>query len=513
MDMNKVEKSAYDISALIAEIEEMLIDSMMRTMESHIKDEMLEDINWAQWQAEMLKGIEEYKQRNKGRLGDYFSLIDEKIEEAIQRAYQTGMSDLEIELLNALRGGFIPPEGGVTGGFFHPNDGKINALIDAVTNDMGKVESSILRYTDDAYRKIIYNVQMYYNMGAVSLDKAIDMATKAFLGSGISCIRYKNGAMVNIKSWAEMALRTANTRAALLGAAKKRDEYGIHLVKISSHATACPKCVPYQGNVYVDDVYGSGTAEESQQTGYPLLSSAVDGGLFHPNCRNGCSTYYEGISRPPRNTPEDVQKEQIANYEKIQYENYCNRQAEKYSRLSKYAFDKDNEQSYKARAKEWKKRALDIEDKRALNDYISSKSYILNYKLRNKEKLSASEMKTIKSIDRALEKMPLYSGNLKRTLFFNDKKEMNDFLKSYKVGAIIKNEQFISTSKMIDYNPKAQVQIYIENSTNGRDVSKINSSEQEVLYQRGSSFRIVNVVEKDNVYYILMEEFNGKRRK
>ena len=125
--------------------------------------------------------------------------------------------------------------------------------------------------TDDVYRQTIFKAQMFYNSGASTLWKAVDMATKDFLSAGINCIEYKNGARVNIASYSEMALRTAN----------KREEWGIHTVKVSSHNSACPMCIQWQGRVYIDDVYGKGTKEESIKSKYPLLSEAVKGGMFH----------------------------------------------------------------------------------------------------------------------------------------------------------------------------------------------------------------------------------------
>ena len=122
---------------------------------------------------------------------------------------------------------------------------------------------------------------MFYNTGAGSMWKCVDMATKDFLAAGYNCVEYKNGARVNIASYSEMALRTANKRANLMGQANFREKHGIHLVKVNARGTACPLCLPYLGKVYVDDVYGGGTEKESKETGYPLLSEAVNNGLFH----------------------------------------------------------------------------------------------------------------------------------------------------------------------------------------------------------------------------------------
>ena len=54
----------YDIGAAFEAIENELIASMIRNMESHKQEEIDEDKQWPMWQAEMLKSLEEYKHNN-----------------------------------------------------------------------------------------------------------------------------------------------------------------------------------------------------------------------------------------------------------------------------------------------------------------------------------------------------------------------------------------------------------------------------------------------------------------
>ena len=150
-----------------------------------------------------------------------------------------------------------------------------------------------------------------------------------------------------------MAIRTANKRANLMGSANKREEWGIHTVKISSHNSACPMCIQWQGKVYIDDVYGAGTKEESKITGYPLLSVAVKGGMFHPNCKNGLSTYYEGISNPPKNPTKEEKEEMSRRYNLEQRQRECERNIRKYKRLEAGCIDADNMKKYTEKRIQW----------------------------------------------------------------------------------------------------------------------------------------------------------------
>ena len=350
--------SVYDVVGAFQDIEMELIKSMKRNMKRHIGEEFQEDINWSQWQAEMLNGLAQYKYENADKLQGYYSTINDEIEETIRQAYQLGESEQEIELLKAIQEGFKADKTGIgtnamQGSFFKVNKEKLNSLIKATTEDMSKAENAILRMTDDVYRQTIFKAQMFYNSGASTLWKAVDMATKDFLSAGINCIQYKNGARVNIASYAEMALRTSNKRANLMGSANKRMEYGIHTVKITSHNSACPMCIQWQGKVYIDDVYGAGTKEESRKSGYPLLSEAVKGGMFHPNCKNGCSTYYEGINQPPKEPTKEEIEEMTRRYNLEQRQRECERNIRKYKRLENGCIDADNIAKYADKRRQW----------------------------------------------------------------------------------------------------------------------------------------------------------------
>lgn len=348
----------YDIVGTFQDIEMDLIKSMKKNMKRHIGEELQEDISWTQWQAEMLNGLAQYKAENADKLKGYYSTINDEIEEAIRQAYATGESEQEIELLKAIQEGFKVDETGIgtnamQGSFFKVNEGKLNALIKSTTEDMARAENAILRMTDDVYRQTIFKAQMFYNTGAGTLWKAVDMATKDFLSAGINCVEYRNGARVNVASYSEMALRTANKRANLMGSANKREEYGIHTVKVSSHNSACPMCIQWQGKVYIDDVYGAGTKEESKASGYPLLSEAVKGGMFHPNCKNGCSTYYEGINQEPKEPTKEEVEEMTRRYNLEQRQRECERNIRKYKRLENGSIDADNIAKYADKRKQW----------------------------------------------------------------------------------------------------------------------------------------------------------------
>lgn len=352
----------YDIGAAFEAIENELIASMIRNMESHKQEEIDEDKQWPMWQAEMLKSLEEYKHNNQKKYGKQFKDINAKIAELIRTARAEGNMQQEITILNAIKKGF--PANKISKGgnaeFFKLNDRKLEALIKATTNDMKKAEIAVLRMANDQYRRIIYNAQVYANTGAGTYEKAVDMATKDFLKAGLNCVEYANGARHTLADYADMAIRTAAKRAYLQGEGMKRREWGVYTVIINKRGSGCPcpLCVPFVGKVMIDDVWSGGPKDGvSPMTGikYPLISAAIAAGLYHPRCRDSHTTYIEGVSTPPdgKYTREELNNlaEKNARRERQQY---AERQEKKYNRLSQFSLDPENQKKYEQKQKEWK---------------------------------------------------------------------------------------------------------------------------------------------------------------
>ncbi len=160
---------------------------------------------------------------------------------------------------------------------------------------------------------------------------------------------------------------------------------------------------------------------------------------------------------------------------------------------------------------EWKRdyvvgNPFTIHEKSAIMKYISAESFTLNEKLRGGIDLDAAQKAIVENLDRALRKAPLYQGNLMRSVDFLAEEQAQEFLESYRIGESIRYPQYISATKGDVYNSKAKIQIYIQNGSKGRDISAFNEAEQEVLYERNSEFRVLNMKEYGGIYYILLEE-------
>ena len=238
--------------------------------------------------------MERFRKQNQNIMEEYTPIIDEEVSALLNEQYAEGAKQ-------AANDSNVQPS------FFGVNQRRIDSLTQDVNLQLHTAESASLRLMDDVYRQTVFRAELAASTGSVTMEQAVDMAVKDFLASGINCIQYRNGRMVNIATYAEMAIRTASIRSFLRGEADRRAQLGIDTVLVSQYGACSDTCLPWQGKVYIDDVWGTFDGERSATSGksrnekwYPLLSVAVAAGLFHPNCRHTLSTWIEGVSKKPK---------------------------------------------------------------------------------------------------------------------------------------------------------------------------------------------------------------------
>ena len=492
----------YDIEKIFKQIENDLISSMKRTLWSHKEDEKAKGFNWPQWQALKLKQLEDFRKNNEEIFKNYNQDIKYATKIQMKKQFREGASRTNKE---ALKAGIINKEDSqLSGAFFGLNDRKIKALMKSTTKDINDVKYATLRMANDQYRQIIYKAEVYANTGAKTVQQAIDMATKDFLAKGFNCIEYSNGSRHNIADYCDMAIRTANKRANLMGEGEMMKKLGITTCYVSKHGGACDKCSPWQGRVYIDDVWAGGKKEDGK---YPLLSTAINGGLWHPRCHHGRSIYYEGIN----NEPEEV-TQALNNEHEDEYTQALQRQKRQYERLALGSLLPENVLNYQNKVNELQnqiegsKIELSDDEQYALNQYIGSESYKINEILRNNLGLTKQQKELLSNLDKMLDKMPNYEGIVQRSLML-DNESLSRFLKTHKTGRIIKYNQYISTTTGTRYNELSNIELHIKSKT-GKDIRKFNKEEQEILFKRNTTFKVIKTEKIGKEYHIYMEEVN-----
>lgn len=424
----------YDVRQAFERIELELIESMKRNLGRHLAEEEKEGFRWNMWQEEQLKSLKAYERANKEKFSKQFSRINKEIEDYIRKNANNAAIAEELRILRktvdpkATIEDLMDDLGRDDTDFFRVNSSKLDELLKATKKDMEKAEYAMLRRTNDQYRKIIFNSQVYANTGAGTLQQAVDMASRDFLRSGINCIKYNDGRLVNIASYSEMAIRTANQRAVLISEGNVRQQHGWHLVRISRYGGCSETCLPWQGRVYVDDVYSGGTKDESKDTCYPLLSEAIAGGLFHPNCKHRATTYFPGMQNDHSSDGKLENEPEQAEHNK------CQREIQRQKRIAAGSLDENNVRVAKNRQKQWEEK-----DEKLLkrNKNLQQKGFeIQDFSKSNKKSTGNNHIKLENYARDSLkiEKVPNLEGldyDLTKNLFNSLAGIYNDFPETY----------------------------------------------------------------------------------
>jgi phage protein len=200
---------------------------------------------------------------------------------------------------------------------------------------------------------------------------------------------------------------------------------------------------------------------------------------FHSHCRTVIAPYFD--DKPTR-----ASRDENGEYKEVKYMNY----------------------------KEWKDQyikkdelGLTLNQKSAIMKYIGSDSYKINEALRNGTNLTQDQKEWVKVLDEALEKIPVYEGQVTRSLSFQlqGKEALEEFLKLYNIGNEIEYPAYTSATIAETYNPSGEVQLTIMSKT-ARNITTLNKREQEVLFERGKKFKVVDRYDTSKIHYILMEE-------
>lgn len=412
--------SADDIAEIFEWIEMLLIGSLKRNLTRHENEEKKYGFNWSAWQAEKLRNVNRFRRENAAIVGKYTDTIDRNTRALLEEQFREGVNGAAEEAGEAPEPQPVymqdiqptqpelpeQPEQAVQPEqpqeqptpetteqvsteppaaadepiavikpepqFFGVDTVKVNKLVEDMTTMEKQAETAALRMTDDVYRQTLNRVQLAMSTGSMTLQKAIDTAVEDFLNAGINCIEYKDGRRVNIADYVRMALRTTSTRAALQGHSEKLKALGYDTVAVSSYGMCSPTCLPYQGRVYINDAFTSWSGEtqlradgltygKSNYCGkwFPLLSSAIAGGLFHPNCRHGISMWRDGDPLPETLDNSETERR----YKLEQQQRALEREIRKAKRKVEGFTDPENIAMAKAQLKDKQKQLREFIDK------------------------------------------------------------------------------------------------------------------------------------------------------
>lgn len=530
----ELQQQAESITDLYAEMQQQIFDRIIYYLKDSIYTKVQKD-NILLWQAEQLSKM--------GMLtNDVIKLLSET----------TGMAELRIKNLVITNGLMVDSE----------IRSQLNILTDKkpVSSDSRQILDGLLSQTFDDMNNVVNESLVSRNVqenGALRAYRDIVNRTSIEVVTGL---KTKNRAVFdNINKWVNAGLKTnlvdkaghnwsleGYTRTVLTTTAhrtfnetrlKAMDDYDVTLAAMSSHAASRPACAPIQGKVVnlvpstdprykpkYDSIYNHGYGEPAGTQGI--------------NCHHSLYPFVEGVNKNPfkhPNTEDAIEKGKIKQKQralerKIRQDKKSLHHAEEIGDINGMTHYKNLLSSHRAKIRGlikqhdflnrdysreriyYKVKPLNNKQKGALIRYISPDSYIFNASLRD-GRITKEQGEWAKQLNSAIDRMPKYKTDkpLYRSYQFTQE-QLSKYMGTKDVGDIISDKGYFSTSKKV-YDENDNFRIIINKSHSGADLKGYNDAESEVLFKKGTPFKITDAYMQEGRPILEVEELERRRKK
>lgn len=260
-----------------------------------IRDALIKTGDEPEWAMAQLLAIRQERYRVDGLIAELQKRSPELWARTVDEAYVRGVLQAEQELGQLESIGAFPTAGAQTA----VNNMAVQAIAAESVTAMTAVHRQILRRTEDIWRAIVKEATGYSITGAMTTHQAAQRAFTRMAREGMGFFVDSVGRKWGLDTYAEMATRTATTRALIAGHTDTMVQRGVDLVVVSAHPNPAPVCAPYERKVLsLSGKYQAGTHRVGDAI-VPVaatLDEAVDNGLLHPNCRHRFSAYVPGFT-------------------------------------------------------------------------------------------------------------------------------------------------------------------------------------------------------------------------
>ena len=488
-----------------------------------------------EWQLQRLKELDGLNEENAKIIAKYSGKTVEEVEKVFDRAREIGMTRDETIISEGVKLGILNEIDPIAEDL--AVKGILGHAIESVLTTFNSQNNSLLVSAGEEYRNIVNRVSTQVLAGTKTTNKAMQEAVTQLAEKGLTGFTAKNGAQWSPEAYTKMVIRS-NTQNTINSIQDERIKMsGGDYIEVSSHLGARPLCSQDQGQVFslsgntssIQDLHGKGIkvrAWSSSTYGKPA-------GIFGINCGHSRYMFVPGLSvkREMDFTKEENDEAYIEKQRQRQYErairnkkreiamlketgaedSYIRRKQNSLSNTRKeYLEFLDRTGRTRITANEWigstnitksinPNKQLTEDELYAITKYVGPDSYNINEQLRNGIEMNENDKEIVRTLDNALQKMPKFTGNVTRSVDIKGE-DMDYFLRDYVVGNVIEYKAYTSTTKGEIYNPDVRVQMDIL-SNSGRNITKYNKDEQEILFARNSKFRVINV-DKSNDFYV-----------
>lgn len=490
--------------------------------------------NVNEWQLQRLKELDGLNEENAKIIAKYSGKTIEEVEKVFDRAREIGMTRDETIISEGVKLGILNEIDPIAEDL--AVKGILGHALESVLTTFNSQNNSLLASAGDEYRNIVNRVSSQVLAGTKTTGKAMQEAVSQLAEKGLTGFTARNGAQWSPEAYTKMVIRS-NTQNTINSIQDERIKMsGGDYIEVSSHLGARPLCSQDQGQVFslsgntsnIQDLHGKGIKVRS----WSSSTYGKPAGIFGINCGHSRYMFVPGLSikRDVDFTKEENDGAYIEKQRQRQFERTIRNKKREIAMLKQtgaedsYIRRKQNSLSNTRKeyleflaktertritANEWigstnitksinSNKQLTEDELYAITKYVGPDSYNINEQLRNGIEMSANDKEIVRNLDNALQKMPKFTGNVTRSVDIKGE-DTDYFLRDYIVGNVIEYKAYTSTTKGEIYNPDVRVQIDIL-SNSGRDITKYNEDEQEVLFARNSKFRVLSVDKSDDFY-------------
>ncbi len=285
-----------------------------------IRDALVKTGEEPEWALAQLLAIRQERRRIQGAQVVLDKQAAALWPQVVDEAYLTGVAQAEKEIGEIERAGFFQSAPGTT----PVNDAAVASLAMEGVGVTRQMNAGILRRTEDIWRRIVSEATGYTTTGAMTVQQAAQRAFTRMAREGMGFYVDSRGRKWGLDTYANMAVRTATTRALLAGHTDTMVDRGIDLVVVSSHANPDPHCARFERKVVsLTGKHRPGTVRIGDRLVRveATLEQAKAAGLLHVNCKHRFSAYVPGYTNLTPPEPYDP-----AGYEATQKQRYYERE-------------------------------------------------------------------------------------------------------------------------------------------------------------------------------------------
>ena len=319
------------------------------------------------------------------------------------------------------------------------------------------------------------------------------------------------GRVWNNEAYSKMLARTVLMNAGRQSYLETCIENGRNHVRVTISGNPCPDCAVWENRIL---------AIVADDSGFPTIQEAQDGGLLHPNCTHSFVAVPESIISKRY----DAEGRPLEGVNSAGNEEANDKDAwREYRKTSQYARDYASARSAiparLAHEVDVHYTNLSQENKAVVYRYSNGDERNLNKSIRIGAELTTEQLHDIDRLSGIVADWPKYNGDVWRGMTFHSAKERYSFL-----SKIIRSEpitQFTSTSIMQDTpldiinerrkRAKSQqfpVLMMIKNSKNGACImhKSAKPGEKEILFNRALRLKKLDFALNDGILFITVEE-------